>query len=75
MANYMTTTSDKSKKTALICCLIGGLVGAHRYYVGRIGSGLIYTLTFGWMGIGTFIDLITILVGGFRDVSGAPLRQ
>lgn len=75
MANYMTMTSDKSKKTALIICAIGGLFGAHHYYVGNIGKGLLYTFTVGIMSIGWFVDLIKISTGSFKDNAGAPLRK
>ena len=65
----------KSKTVALILCLIGflGFGGIHRMYVGKVGSGVIYFLTYGLCGIGTIIDLISILSGGFRDSYGQPL--
>ena len=61
----------------MFLCVIGflGIAGMHRLYVGRIGSGLIYLITFGWVGIGTFIDIINILFGAFRDNVGIPLRR
>ncbi|WP_297236194.1 NINE protein [uncultured Flavonifractor sp.] len=40
MANYTTSTSDKSKKKAIRKLLFGGL-GMHLFYVGRIKSGII----------------------------------
>ena len=65
----------KSKTVALILCLLGfiGLGGLHRMYVGKVGSGIIYFLTCGLCFIGTIIDLISILSGGFRDSYGQPL--
>ncbi len=75
MANYTTLTSDKEKKKALIICAIGGLFGAHQYYVGNIGKGLLYTFTCGIFMVGWIIDLIKISTGTFRDNTGAPLRQ
>ena len=65
----------KSKTTALILCLVGflGIAGLHRMYVGKIGSGILHLFTYGICGIGTVIDLISILSGGFRDSYGQPL--
>lgn len=75
MANYTTITSDKSKKTALLCCVIGGLFGIHYFYVGKIGKGLLYLCTAGLFSIGWIIDIIKIATGSFLDNAGAPLRQ
>jgi len=74
MANYQTNTSDKSKKTALMVCLFGGLIGLHYFYVGRIKTGLVRLITLNFIGIGWIIDLVNIALGGFRDNVGAPLR-
>lgn len=77
MAQYVTITSDKRKLPALLLCLLGffGLGGLHRFYVGKIGTGILWLLTGGLCGIGTVIDLICILLGNFRDNTGTPLRQ
>lgn len=74
MANYVTSTSDKSKKVALILCVLLGMMGIHYFYVGRIGKGLLYLLTGGLFGIGWLIDIIKIATGGFKDNSGQCLR-
>ncbi len=65
----------KKKTVALILCLLGfiGLGGLHRMYVGKVGSGVLWFLTSGLCLIGTVIDLISILSGGFRDSYGQPL--
>ena len=47
----------KNKTTALLLTLLLGGVGAHRYYMGQIGLGVVYTL-FSW----TFIPVIVALV-------------
>ena len=52
MANYTTSTSDKSKDKAIRLLLCGG-IGLHYFYVGRIKAGLIHVaigLVF-WMGV------------------------
>ena len=65
----------KKKIVALILCLIGlfGFAGLHRMYVGKVGSGVLHLLTYGFCCIGTIIDLIAILSGGFKDSYGQPL--
>ena len=65
----------KSKTVALILCILGffGLAGLHRMYVGKVGSGVLHLFTYGVCLIGTIIDLIAILSGGFRDSYGQPL--
>ena len=65
----------KSKTVALILCILGffGLAGLHRMYVGKVGSGVLHFLTYGICVVGTVLDLISILSGGFRDSYGQPL--
>lgn len=65
----------KSKMVALILCILGffGLGGLHRIYVGKVGSGVLYFFTYGLCCIGTILDLLAILSGGFRDSYGQPL--
>lgn len=60
---------------ALLLCLFGGGLGIHRYYVGKIGTGILYTLTLGLFGIGCLVDLIKIICGTFTDKNGNPIRR
>lgn len=75
MANYVTNTSDKKKMTALLLCIFFGVLGAHYFYVGRIGRGIVALFTLNLFLIGQIIDIVKIATGSFRDNVGAPLRQ
>lgn len=72
--NYVTVTSNKSKKKALLICIFLGFFGGHYYYVGRIGMGLLYTFTLGLFMLGWIVDIFRILLGKFQDNTGVYLR-
>ncbi|WP_433743292.1 NINE protein [Falsibacillus pallidus] len=54
--------NQKSTGTAylLLAVSIFGLAGLHRFYLGKIGTGILYSLTFGLFGIGLIYDLFTL---------------
>jgi TM2 domain-containing membrane protein YozV len=62
------SVSQKSRLVALLLCFFLGWLGAHRFYVGKIGTGVLMPLTFGGVfGIWIIVDLIFIACGIFRD--------
>ncbi|TGN19128.1 TM2 domain-containing protein [Leptospira idonii] len=70
-----TTTVSNHWLTALLLCFFIGVFGAHRFYVGKIGSGIAMLLTFGGCGIWAFVDLLLILLEKFTDDKGNILTK
>jgi len=67
-------TSDKSNVVALLLCFFIGILGVHRFYVGKIGTGVLQLVTFGGLGIWALIDMIMIILQKFTDSEGNTLR-
>ena len=59
--------SERSRGVALALCIPLGVFGAHRFYVGKVGTGLLMVGTLGGLGLWWLYDLITIASGEFRD--------
>lgn len=55
------TGTPKDKWVAFVLCLLFGVFGAHCFYEGRVGAGVLRLFTFGLFGIGWLVDLIIIL--------------
>jgi len=51
----------KDKRVSIALCLLFGYCGAHRFYEGKIATGILYACTFGLFGIGWLVDLIILL--------------
>jgi TM2 domain-containing membrane protein YozV len=76
MSTTTTQTGQKSWLVALLLCLFLGMVGAHRFYTGKIGTGIVQLLTLGgFFGVWVLIDLIMILIGKFTDKDGVALAR
>ncbi len=57
----------------LLCFFLGSL-GIHRFYAGKIGTGILMIITLGGLGIWTLIDLIMIIIGNFKDKEGMEIK-
>ncbi|MDQ6421339.1 TM2 domain-containing protein [Paenibacillus sp. LHD-117] len=66
--------SEKSFVVALILSILVGSLGIHRFYVGKIGTGILQLVTLGGLGVWALVDIILIAVGSFKDKQGLVLK-
>ena len=62
--------SGRSRGVALALATLLGPFGAHRFYVGKTGTGLLMLCTLGGAGLWYLYDLILVCGGSFRDAEG-----
>ena len=67
--------SDKEWLVTLLLSLFIGTLGVHRFYVGKIGTGILQLITCGGCGIWVLIDLIMIITGSFKDKDGNTIQN
>jgi TM2 domain-containing membrane protein YozV len=73
--------SEKAILPAFLLSFLGGLLGLHRFYVGKVGTGILMALlsiTIVGMvvsGLWNLIDLVMIVSGKFTDSSGRTVRN
>ena len=58
---------EKNNVILFLLCFFFGVMGTHRFYVGKSKTGVLYLVTFGLLLIWTFIDLIVFTVLLFKD--------
>ena len=67
--------SEKEWLVTLLLSLFLGTLGVHRFYVGKIGTGILQLITLGGCGIWTLIDIIMIATGNFKDKDGYEIKN
>jgi len=67
--------SDKSRGVATALAALLGPFGAHRFYVGKTGSGALMAATLGGLGVWWLYDLIVVVAGDFRDAHGRRVSR
>jgi TM2 domain-containing membrane protein YozV len=67
--------SDKKILPTFLLCFLFGVFGAHRFFVGKIGTAILQLITIGGLGIWMMIDLIIIITGSFTDKEGKKISE
>ena len=75
LLNSNTPGSDSQWVVTLLLAFLLGVIGAHRFYVGKTGTGILMLLTFGGLGIWLLIDLTLIVTGQFTNKDGEKIAR
>ena len=75
LLNSSTTTSTTDWLTLFLITFFVGVLGVHRFYVGKIGTGFLMLLTLGGLGVWFLVDLILVVTGQFTNKEGEKIPR
>ena len=75
LLNSSTTTSTTDWLTLFLLTFFVGVLGVHRFYVGKIGTGFLMLLTLGGLGVWFLVDLILVVTGQFTNIDGEKIPR
>lgn len=70
----MQDVSEKSRLAVTLFAAFLGYLGVHRFYLGKIGTGILMLITLGGLGIWQLIDFIMAVAGHMRDKEGKLIK-
>jgi TM2 domain-containing membrane protein YozV len=71
----MDDVSSKSRLAVTLLSFFLGGIGVHRFYLGKIGTGILMIITLGGIGIWALIDFIMAVSGVMKDKEGLPIKN
>lgn len=75
LLNSSTTTSTTDWLTLFLLTFFVGVLGVHRFYVRKIGTGFLMLLTLGGLGVWFLVDLILVVTGQFTNKNGEKIPR
>ena len=75
LLNSSTTASTTDWLTLFLLTFFVGVLGVHRFYVGKIGTGFLMLLTLGGLGVWFLVDLILVVTGQFTNKDGEKIPR
>ena len=75
LLNSFTTPSTTDWLTLFLLTFFVGVLGVHRFYVGKIGTGFLMLLTLGGLGVWFLVDLILVVTGQFTNKDGQKIPR
>ncbi len=71
----MEEISPKSRLVTTLLAFFLGELGVHRFYLGKIGTGILMLFTGGGLGIWALIDFIMAVAGVMKDKEVRPIKN
>ena len=75
LLNSASSTTSKDWLTLFLLTFFVGILGVHRFYTGKIGTGFLMLITLGGFCVWFFVDLILVLTGQFTDKEGQKIPR
>lgn len=67
--------TQKKWVTCLLLSIFLGTLGIDRFYLGKMGTGVLKLITAGGLGLWWLIDIILIVTDKMTDSNGQPLAH
>ncbi len=75
MEDMSNPKSVKNYALTLTLTILFGFLGLHRFYVGKVGTGILFLFTGGFFLVGWIIDIFTVAFGNFTDKTNSFIRH
>ena len=70
-----TKTNSTDWLALFLLTFFAGVLGVHRFYVGKIGTGFLMLITLGGFGVWFLVDLILVVTGQFTNKDGQKIPR